>query len=183
MLLGFASAAVGTHTVFTLSKYVDINTFWRLLLGGQTRVGTALSLAVSVVGFVWLSASWWRWRRRGGSTDLLWSATLVWTLVGGAYTAIYDTILIVPAVILMAGAVRDNRQFESLVALVGAIYAAAFVTQPVAGAIGFQVFTPLLTVMGTFALRSYGSHPPPAGHLDDHTPDQRPGGRKAAHPG
>lgn len=178
MLLGFASAAMGTHTVFTLNKYVDINTFWRLILGGQTRVGTALSLAVSVVGFVWLSASWWRWRRRGGSTDLLWSATLAWTLVCGAYTAIYDTILIVPAVILMAGTVRDNRQFESLTALVGAIYSAAFLTQPVAEAIGFQVFTPLLTVMGAFALRLYGSHSPPAGHLDDHTPDQRPGGRK-----
>jgi hypothetical protein len=167
MLTGFASAAVGSHTVFRLVKYVDINNFWRLLLGGQTGVGTALSLAVSVVGFLWLSASWWRWRRRGGSTDLLWSATLAWTLVAGAYTAIYDTILIVPAVILMAGTVRDKPESESLALLVGAIYTTAFFTQPMAEAIGFQVFTPLLTVMGAFALRLYGSHLRP---LDDHTP-------------
>jgi hypothetical protein len=170
MLSGFASAAVGSHTVFRLIKYVDINTFWRLLFGGQTRVGTELSLAVSVLGFVWLGASWWRWRRRGGSTDLLWSATLAWTLVVGAYTAIYDTILIVPAVILMAGTVHDNRQFASLATLVGAVYTAAFFTQPVADAIGLQVFTPLLAVMGAFALRSYGSHSLPADHLDGRIP-------------
>ena len=175
MLFGFASAATGTHTVFALCKYVDINTFWRLLLGGQTRVGTALALVLSLVGFVWLSASWWRWRRRGGSTDLLWSATLAWTLVCGVYTAVYDTILIVPAIILIAGTVRDNRQFESFAALVAAIYLATFVTQPVADTVGFQVLTPLLTAIGVFALRSYESHPLPVGHLDDHTPDRRLG--------
>ena len=173
LLFGFASAATGPHTVFALCKYVDINTFWRLLLGGQTRAGTALALVLSLVGFVWLSASWWRWRRRRGSTDLLWSATLAWTLVCGIYTPIYDTILIVPAIILIAGTIHDNRQFESFAALVAVIYSTTFVTQPVADTTGFQILTPVLTAIGVFALRSHERSPPPVGHLDDHTPDRR----------
>jgi hypothetical protein len=128
---------------------------------------------LSVVGFVWLSASWWRWRRRRGSTDLLWSATLAWTLVCGIYTPIYDTILIVPAIILIAGTVRDNQQFESFAALVAVIYSGTFVTQPVADTTGFQVLTPLLTAIGVFALRSYKSAPPLVGQLYEHTPDRR----------
>jgi hypothetical protein len=159
--------------VFALSKYVDINTFFRLLLGGQTRAGTALALVLSVAGFVWLSASWWRWRRRRGPTDLLWSATLAWTLVCGVYTPIYDTILIVPAIILIAGTVREKGHFESFAALTAMIYSATFVTQPLAATTGFQVLTPLLAAIGVFALRLYESPPAPVGNLDDHTSHRR----------
>jgi hypothetical protein len=158
MLLGFASAATGSHTVFSMTKYVDVNSFLRLLLRGPTQVGTVLSLALSAAGFIWLSAEWWRWRRGRGPTEFLWAATLAWTLAIGVYGAIYDTVLVVLAAMLMAGAVSEKSEFESFATLVAALYVAAWVTQPVAEATGFQIFTPLLAATGAFALTLHARH-------------------------
>jgi hypothetical protein len=159
MLFGFASAATGDRAVFRLFKYVDVNSFLRLLFRGRTGIGTVLSAAVSAAGFAWLSAAWWRWRKRGGSRDLLWAATLAWTLVAGAYTPIYDVIMIVLSALLVACTLREPRDIQSFNALGGVLYLAAWLTQPIAQATGFQIITPLLAAVGMFAITRCGAAP------------------------
>ena len=89
---------------------------------------------------------------------MLWSATLAWTLAIGVYGAIYDTVLVVLAAMLMAGAVSEKSEVESFATLVAALYVAAWVTQPVAEATGIQIVTPLLAAMGAFALTLHARH-------------------------
>jgi hypothetical protein len=150
----FGAMVTSQQEVLRTFKYVDISAFLRLLVSGHAPIRFAIQATISAAGFAWLGAAWWRWRKAVGSTDLLWAATLAWTLVLGAYVPIYDTTLVVISVLLIAGTFRAERDLEEFGALIALLYMAAWVTQPIARATGFQIFTPLLAGVGILAVRA-----------------------------
>jgi hypothetical protein len=151
----FGAMVSGSQEVLRTFKYVDASAFLRLLVSGHPAFRFVVQAVIGAAGFAWLGAAWWRWGKRGGSTDLLWAATLAWTLVIGLYVPIYDTILVVLSILLIADTLREKSRLEAFGMLMAMVYAAAWVTQPVARATGFQVFTPLLAGVGMYALKAW----------------------------
>jgi hypothetical protein len=141
-----------------LFKYIDVNTFVRILFGGPSVAGTVVAVAVGGAIFVCLAYAWNSSDRYNqGSENLLWAATIAWTLVANVYVPIYDGTMVVLSGLLMAAAlygtkrtplrVSELRRFH--VALVG-LYVVAIVSQYLAPAIRVQLMT--LGVAGFGAL-------------------------------
>jgi hypothetical protein len=158
VVLGFSQAAAGSEgTVLRTWKYVDLNSFFRLLLGGHSALNGVLVLATAAPFLGILVVTWWRFRR-GGSHDLVWALTLTWTLVLNVYVGIYDSILVVLACLLTAGLLarwHDDAQpsftpgFKTLLFLV---YVVPWFSEHVARVTGFQPYTVVLVAMGIFLL-------------------------------
>ena len=142
-----------------LFKFVDVHALFRLLLGVHLRGGQPIALVVAVAAVVYLAVRWARSRPGTRAADLLWAATIAWTLVFNIYVPIYDTILIVVTCLVMAGAVygtgsetvRSDR--DSFQGWMLALWVAAAVSQAVAAAARFQILTVVLVAIGALALR------------------------------
>lgn len=90
-----------------LVKYVDLTAFFSLLFGPGSASLLALLCAVAVIPF--LVVLWWH--RYHAYPHLVWACTLTWGLLLGPYVPIYDTVLIVPIMIVGASSVplRTHR--------------------------------------------------------------------------
>jgi hypothetical protein len=149
-----------------LFKYIDLNTFVRILSGGASWDSHAVSIVVGGAAFVCLGAAWMASDRHSRvSEDFLWAATIAWTLVVNVYVPVYDGIMIVLSAILMAGGLyrtcsaplgeSDLRRFHaSLIAL----YFFAFVTQYLASVIRLQVITLIVAMLGGMALQFWAAN-------------------------
>jgi hypothetical protein len=158
VVLGFSQAAAGSEgTVLRTWKYVDLNSFFRLLLGGHSALNGVLVLATAAPFLGILVVTWWRFRR-GGPHDLAWALTLTWTLVINVYVGVYDSILVVPACLLAAGLLaRWNGEAQPSLtpgfkALLFLVYVAPWFSEHVARVTGFQPYTVVLMAMGTYLL-------------------------------
>jgi len=153
ILRTYARMTAGHGPLLRSFKYVDAGAFLRLLVGGHTAFRFTLQGAICAAGVVWLGRAWWRWREHGGPTDLLWAATLAWTLVLGPYVPIYDVTLIVLSAILVGGALRQEQHLERFGVQMALVYLGGWFTQPIAQAAHLQILTPVLAEVGVFALR------------------------------
>lgn len=157
VLLNFTRTMAESGSVLRLWKYVDLNSFFRLLLG-ETPARYALLLLAAGPPLVLLSVSWWRLDDGGaGRRRLIWAATLTWTLVANLYVGVYDTVLVVPAVFLAAGALtplgRDERSLPAgLRVLLVLLYVVPWFTQPLARLTGVQTYTVILSALGVYLL-------------------------------
>jgi hypothetical protein len=142
-----------------LYKFVDIHTFIRLLAGGHSAASAGTALILMAAAFAYLAVRWWRSRPGTPADGLLWAATIAWTLVFNLYVPIYDTILIVIAALVMAGAVygsgaaateSDRAAFRGWML---ALYAATCVSQAIAAVARFQMLTVVLAAIGFLGLR------------------------------
>ncbi len=151
-------------------KYVDVNAFTRVLPGGRTWFGLALTTALSTWVLLDLLRMW-RAAPAGGrpARSLAWAATITWTLVLSPYVPIYDCTLLVVAGILAASAILDpatHRRPPAFVAAVAMCFLLAWVTQPIAEAVRLQIYTLVLIYSGILLMRQFRrvlSHavPPP----------------------
>lgn len=157
----YARVAAGDGSVQQLFKYVDINSFVRQLLGGGSPVSLVISLALSGVIFAYLAYAWWRSPAYNKTAaDLLWAATIAWTLVLNAYVPIYDTILVVLSALLTAGVLRGAKQeswvraeLHNLHFLLLLLYVTACLTQYLVPLIRLQLMTLVLIALGLIELR------------------------------
>ena len=96
--------------------------------------------------------AWGRFRVARGSA--LWEATLCWTLVLSPYAPIYDAILGIAAVALVAGSMRGaaNDLRERFGVWLLLLYMAPWITQSFAEFLHLQLFTVLLAGFGGWAL-------------------------------
>jgi hypothetical protein len=181
-LLGFSRIATGDDTAagaleLRLWKYVDLNSFFRLLLGGHSLLSSLLIGVVAVVPLAVLARAWWQFDRTDRNRrDLLWAATFTFTLVLNLYVGIYDTIVSVLAAVLTAAffSTRGVWRVESegwsgaagpavscpsatLRFLLLMLFLVPWVTQPLARATGVQIYTVLLLGIGAFQLLSWGA--------------------------
>src|SRR5207248_340822 len=81
-LLGFAGSASGTGLQLRDWKYVDLNTFLRLLVGGPGLLPRVLWVLLAAGPVGGLAVAWWQTGRDSGDRSwLLWAATVAGTLV------------------------------------------------------------------------------------------------------
>ena len=161
LLLVFADASASAQTTVLKSwKYVDLNSFFRLLLENFVYWRWAATGIVVLVMLMLLIKVWWEANRaEQNQRHLVWAFTLTWTLVLNVYLGIYDTTLLVLSVLLTTQVFyqRANKSpFEfppvyKLLLLL--LYLVPWVTQPLARLTGVQVFTVLLVLFGSYQLR------------------------------
>jgi alpha-1,2-mannosyltransferase len=131
------------------AKYVDILAFSHLLFGNWTAVADIAALVVAVAALTWLGLGWWK--SSSAAMDYrLWAATLCFTLVVSPYVPIYDAILVVCAVALVA-AVRQASAGWLL-----ALYLIPWVTQSFAEFLHLQLMTVALGAFGIWVLEKAG---------------------------
>jgi hypothetical protein len=144
-----------------LFKYIDVNTFVRILFGGPTVVGTIVAVAVGGTILVCLAYAWSSSDRLNrASENVLWAATIAWTLVANVYVPIYDGTMVVLSGLLLAAVlygtkptplrVSELRRFH--VSLVG-LYVVAIVSQYAAPAIRVQLMTLGVAGLGATAFQ------------------------------
>jgi alpha-1,2-mannosyltransferase len=130
-----------------LAKYVDILAFCHLLFANWPEVADLVAIAVAVIAMSWLGMAWWR---SEGEDMPLWAATLCFTLVVNPYAPIYDAILMVTAVALVASTKKALAGWTLL------LYMLPWVTQSFAEFLHLQLLTIALAGFGTWLLQIAG---------------------------
>lgn len=154
---GRASGVYGA-TSLQLQKYVDLNSLSYAVQGGTSRAAPML-LACAIVAIVaWAALTWWR---SGAATDaqrsLEWASALTWTMLANVYYPLYDSILILAAVVIMLSAVRElrwGRTNELIVATSVVMFAASWVTEAAADRYGVQLLTLFILALAVIATAS-----------------------------
>jgi Glycosyltransferase family 87 len=151
--LSFAGeVATRSSDAWHRSKYVDMSAFLHLLLGNSEAITATVMIVVGVLALGLLGRAWWSADRLGENE--LWAATLCFTLVVNAYAPIYDTVLAVEAVALVA-AKREQRSGEDREAFAVwllLLYMVPWLTQALAEFLHLQLITVLLAGFGGWAL-------------------------------
>jgi hypothetical protein len=159
LMAGYGRHGGSVGEGFKTIKYVDLRAFLGLL-GLDRWVSTYLAILLGLPAMSGLVVAWAR-PDRGSDSDLAWSAALCWTPVLNLYGPIYDASIVVPALILAAGAfrARDREGWPTTFRwLLAAVYASALVSPSMARGLGFQPLTVALAAMGTYLIReSLGS--------------------------
>jgi len=167
-LLSFGKVAGGAQapSVLILVKYVDLTSFSAFLHGGRSPVGLAILLLCVACAAAFLLRFWWRAPRMGKPFNaLLWAATITWTLLINVYVPMYDSILVVLALIVTAAALRQipgqpmQGAFRALWIL---ILAGSWVSGWLDGRTSVQLLTVLFAALGMlefWALRRMGTIP------------------------
>ncbi len=150
----FAGIATTNESIIRRTKYVDLNSFFSILLGGNSAA-RAIATIAAAAAFLLLAWAWWR--ARGQSHDVqryLWAATLTWTLMINIYAPVYDTILLVPAGALVARSLYDGRKREQagLQLWVLALWLVPWLTQSWADYLRLQILTLVLAGFGYWAI-------------------------------
>jgi len=125
------------------AKYVDLLAFSHLLLANWPRLadGLALTLALAAVGWLGL-----QWARSDVPDARLWAATFCIMLVASPYMPIYDTILVVFSVVLVA-----SRRELTIWLL--ALYMIPWLTQVFAEFLHVQLLTVVIGGFGILAAK------------------------------
>jgi hypothetical protein len=151
----FSLYATSNVAILRRTKYVDLNSFFTVLLGASS-VERAIATVATLAAFLILAWNWWRSRHEAHDVQrYLWAATLTWTMMINIYVPVYDTILLVPAAALMACSLADRSQREqmSLQLWVLALWLVPWLTQSWADYLRLQILTLVLATFGYWALQ------------------------------
>src|SRR5260370_6046287 len=119
MLRLFRFLATTEHSLLRRTKSVDLNSFFSMRLGDHL-LSKVLATGVGAAAFVYLAWAWWRSRNAPAASRLaLWAATISWAMIINIYVPVYDTIVLVPAIALVANLIasrsdRDQSAFRLL---------------------------------------------------------------------
>ncbi|MGH9883587.1 MAG: glycosyltransferase family 87 protein, partial [Pyrinomonadaceae bacterium] len=156
-LLYFTNASTSSASGLRSWKYVDINSFFRLLLGDYPYLRWTLTGAVFVIVLTVLFRVWWKAdRKQPSAQSLVWALTLTWTLVLNIYLGIYDTTLAVLSVLLMTDVFYRQGDGDRLPLSLAyklillLLYLVPWITQPVARLSGIQLYTLVLAFLGIY---------------------------------
>ncbi len=145
-----ANTAAKSGEAAHLAKYVDILAFSHLLFAHWPEVADIAALTVAVVAVSWLGTAWWR-SDGAGADRPLWAATLCFTLVINPYAPIYDSILLVAAVALVAS------QRKELAGWLLPLYLLPWITQSFAEFLHLQLMTVAVAGFGISVLEMAGN--------------------------
>jgi hypothetical protein len=127
----YTQATTSPVEIFQTHKYINIGAALRPLLGPQPK----LQFILLLVAFPLACLLWYR----VGPRPLSWSIAIVLGLLLGLYTPIYDSTLLIFAVILIGLDTLDTW-------LVGALYLVPLVTVTIAKFTGIQLYTVILII-------------------------------------
>lgn len=163
MLLLFLNVSTGAESGLRTWKYVDINSFSRLLTSGHTYARWVIVFVFTGITLPPLFRTWWKADcKRKEVRSLHWSSAIAWTLVLNVYLGIYDSILIVVSVlittdILCRKAMDDQPGITSAYKyLLLLLYIIPWITQPVAILTGIQLYTLVIAAFGFYLIRLLG---------------------------
>lgn len=149
---GRITSSAQSSLVFNLSKFVDFRSFYSLFLGGRAWWLLPMLAAGACCAFAALLWFWWESpHRRSAYNRLLWAATVTWTLLINDYTPIYDSILVVLAVLATASALAglDHKALHKWFTVNWIlIFICSWFTVHLAAVTGFQLMTLLLAALG-----------------------------------
>jgi hypothetical protein len=151
----FSAFATSNEAILRRTKYVDINSFFTILLGASSAE-RALATVVTAAAFLILAWTWWRCRLASHDAQrYLWGAALTWALMINVYAPVYDTILLVPAAALVASSVEGRGPLEqmSLQIWLIALWLVPWLTQSWADYLRLQILTPVMAGFGYWALK------------------------------
>lgn len=159
MLFYFADHSAGTQSGLKSWKYVDINSFFRLLTGQHAYLRWALTATAYAAIFPVLLLTWLRTERGAELKDtLMWATTITWTLVANIYLGIYDSALVLLSGLLVVHTTFRLREKNSevfspiLKLMLFMLHTVPWITQPVARLMGVQVFTLVLAGFGMYQI-------------------------------
>lgn len=142
----FSLLATGAEASIRRVKYVDLNSFFSILLGANAVTRACAFVAVAAL-LLWLARAWWM--SRGGNQETLVAATLAIMLAANFYVPVYDTIIVAAAAAIMAQHFSSNKAFRIWILL---LYLTPSLTQSFAEFARVQLFTPLLAGFGLWIL-------------------------------
>jgi alpha-1,2-mannosyltransferase len=103
-------AGLNGNSGLNLSKYIDCSSFSYLVPGGRSGIGLGILISVTVTVAASLAILLWRSATSGRPAQTIaWAATLTWTLLLNVYVPIYDSILVVIAIVLTLGALKELK--------------------------------------------------------------------------
>lgn len=137
-------------------QYVDLRSSFAAVAGGGS--GVEIACLIAVIGASALSLAFLMWRSTRYNRPaqwLMWASTLTWTMLLNVYTPVYDSVLVIPALILTVGALRNfgwrsSASWIKGVALI--IFAVAWFSESLARTHQIQLLTAILLVFGTMQL-------------------------------
>jgi hypothetical protein len=160
MLLHFTSQSTSAVSGLRSWKYVDINSFFRLLTGTHTLVRWIMTLGTGAIITFFLLRVWWNAGRDNKSDRaLVWAITITWTLVLNIYLGIYDSSLIVLSALLTTDILyrRADAHGPALTTtyrnLLLLLYVVPWITEIVAQVTGIQLYTLVLAAFGIYQIR------------------------------
>ena len=158
-LLYFTSASTSSVSGLRSWKYVDINSFFRLLVGNYLYLRWTLMGAAFLITLPFLFRYWRKCAgKRPAEQSLVWALTITWTLVLNLYVGIYDTTLVVLSLLLTTNAFCHGEDKDrlwlptSFKLILLLVYAVPWVTQPVARFTNLQIYTVVLALLGSWQL-------------------------------
>ena len=138
--------------VVRLWKYVDIFHFWKLLSGSTSGSATYFGILLLGAGLILAGTCWWKSNKQ--PPGRLWVSTLFLVPVLNLYFGIYDSILVVQAVMIQYGFQMRENEGRFLVSrsdyLPLLLFLTPWFTQPLAQFTGIQVYT-LVLIACSFA--------------------------------
>lgn len=161
-LLYFTSASTSAASGFRSWKYVDVNSFFRLLLSHHSNLRWILTAASFLFGLPFLLRIWWQGDlQKRDEQDVVWALTICGTLVLNIYVGIYDSTLLVLSVLLTTDVLyrrADNTQSSlptSYKFILLLLYVVPWITQPVARLTGLQLLTLVLALLGSYQILQF----------------------------
>lgn len=154
--VGKSTAASGGG--FQTHKFIDLNSFLKLIgIPGTVAFAMLACVGAMVLRSVWLA------RPKDNETAqrllaIAWAAAITWTLVLNVYVGVYDSVLVVPAVLLTCGVLlrRAGDTGRNLPLRLRCLLLALWVLPWFSGLIardfGVQPFTIALLVLGAYQL-------------------------------
>ncbi len=132
----FRFMATEDQSILRRTKYVDLNSFL-VVLGGVNVVTKATAFIVVAAALLVLAWTWFRSRER----RQLWAATIGATLVLNVYVPVYDTPVLIPALVLVASTIAGTEERKQLQAWILVFAIVPWLTQSAADFLRVQVLT------------------------------------------
>ncbi|HMB94525.1 MAG TPA: glycosyltransferase family 87 protein, partial [Tepidisphaeraceae bacterium] len=140
--VAFNTSSAG-QTVFRTWKFIDLNSFLKLLHLPPTAI--ALMLLIVTIAAVREAMRIWHsdWKDDPDRIRLAWACALTGTLVLNIYVGIYDSVLVLPGLLLLAGTLRrrDGVEWAVYRCAAVAIFLLPWFSQIVAVWVGFQPYS------------------------------------------
>jgi hypothetical protein len=117
---------MGAQSALLLYKFVDLSSFLQAAGGGRSTPEMAILALVSILIGAALAVLLWKSAGGSGPVQLLaWAVTITWTLLLNIYVPMYDSVLVVLAMVLTIGAVRE-LEWDAAVNWVGSLSVLTF---------------------------------------------------------
>jgi hypothetical protein len=160
-LLYFTNASTSVASGLRSWKYVDINSFFRLLVGPSPYLRWGMTAAAFLLALPFLLRFWWSSRRQD-EAGFNWAVTITWTMVLNLYVGIYDSTLVVLSLLLTTDLLGRRKGDErkplptSYKLILLLVYVTPWVTQPIARVTSVQIYTLVLVLLGSWQLIQFG---------------------------